>query len=49
MEWKTKKYYKEQNEALKLEILKLDKKNVELKDLNCKANEAIEELKTTFI
>jgi chromosome segregation ATPase len=48
MEWKTKRYYKEQNEALKLEILNLDKKNVELKDLNCKANETIEELKTTL-
>lgn len=48
MKWKTKKYYKNQNELLKIEILNLGKKNVELKDLNCKANEAIEELKSTL-
>lgn len=48
MKFKTKRYYKEQNDLLKLEILKLDKKSVELKELYDDASETIEMLKTSL-
>lgn len=48
MKFKSKRYYKEQNELLKLEILKLDKKSVELKELYDDAVESIEMLRTAL-
>lgn len=48
MKWKTKRYYKEQNELLKLDILNLDSKYVELNDLYAKAIEDIKILKMSL-